>query len=166
MARVYRLSIKFKSVYQYKKGWQPLVYNILNMQRYATSVAGQTCSYSGKAAKGSSQYLWLSENVSLVRHSCAILSYWYGITGLTDKSRWENLLWKCVDYNRILWHEKSTKKPQQTCQVKKKAFKARIALKTFGSAMIYFDFERTVENRYQRSQCWDKGKPRDFERPH
>jgi len=24
-----------------------VVYNILNMQRYATSVAGQTCSYSG-----------------------------------------------------------------------------------------------------------------------
>ena len=29
-----------------------VVYNILNMQRYATSVAGQTCS--GKAAKGGS----------------------------------------------------------------------------------------------------------------
>jgi len=29
-----------------------VVYNILNMQRYVTSVAGQTCSYSGKAAKG------------------------------------------------------------------------------------------------------------------
>ena len=28
-----------------------IVYNILNMQRHATSVAGQTCSYSGKAAK-------------------------------------------------------------------------------------------------------------------
>ena len=29
-----------------------VVYNILNMQHYATSVAGQTCSYSGEAAKG------------------------------------------------------------------------------------------------------------------
>jgi len=45
-----------------------VVYNILNMQRYATSVAGQTCSYSDKAAKGGSQYLYLNENVSLLRH--------------------------------------------------------------------------------------------------
>jgi len=77
---------------------------MLNMQRYAASVAGQTCSCSGKAAKGGRQYLCLNENVPLLRHSLAILSYWYGITGVTDKSRWENLLWKCVDYNRILWH--------------------------------------------------------------
>ena len=40
--------------------------NILNMQRYVTSVAGQTCSFSGKAAKGGSQYLCLNENVSLL----------------------------------------------------------------------------------------------------
>jgi len=46
-----------------------VVYNILNMQRYATSVASHTCSFSGKAAKGGSQYLSLSENVSLLRHS-------------------------------------------------------------------------------------------------
>jgi len=46
-----------------------VVCNILNMQRYATSVAGQTCSYSSKAAKRSSQYLCLIENVSLLRHS-------------------------------------------------------------------------------------------------
>ena len=38
------------------------------MQRYATSVAGQTCSNSHKAAKGGSQYLCLNENVSLLRH--------------------------------------------------------------------------------------------------
>jgi len=31
--------------------------------RYVTSVAGQTCSFSGKAAKGGSQYLCLNENV-------------------------------------------------------------------------------------------------------
>jgi len=35
---------------------------------YATSVAGQTCSFSGNAAKGGSQYLCLNENVSLLRH--------------------------------------------------------------------------------------------------
>jgi len=46
-----------------------VVYNILNMQRYATTVAGQTCSYSDKAAKGGSQYLHLNENISLLRHS-------------------------------------------------------------------------------------------------
>ena len=42
-----------------------VAYNILNnnMQRYVTSVAGQTCSFSGKAAKGGSQYLCLNENV-------------------------------------------------------------------------------------------------------
>jgi len=40
-----------------------VVHYILNMQRYATSVAGQTCSFSGKAAKGGSQYLCLNENV-------------------------------------------------------------------------------------------------------
>jgi len=38
-----------------------VVYNILNMQRYGTSVAGQACSYS-KAAKGGSQHLCLNEN--------------------------------------------------------------------------------------------------------
>jgi len=46
-----------------------VVYNILNMQRYATSVAGQTCSYSGMAAKGGSQYLCFNGNVSLLRRS-------------------------------------------------------------------------------------------------
>jgi len=52
-----------------------VVYDILNMQRYATSVAGQTCSYSDKAVKGGSQYLCFNENVSLLRHSYVILSH-------------------------------------------------------------------------------------------
>ena len=43
-----------------------VVRNILNMQRYVTSVAGQTCNFSGKAAKGGSQYLYLNENVFIV----------------------------------------------------------------------------------------------------
>ena len=43
-----------------------IVYNILNMQHYATSVTGQTCSYSDKAAKRGNQYLYLDENVSLL----------------------------------------------------------------------------------------------------
>jgi len=42
-----------------------VVHNILNMQCYAASVAGQTCSYSGKAAKGGSQYFCHNENVPL-----------------------------------------------------------------------------------------------------
>jgi len=35
----------------------------------------------------------------------------------------------------------------------KRTFKTKIALKTFGSAMIYFDIERRAETKYQRSQC-------------
>ena len=45
-----------------------VMYNIINTQRNATSVAGQICSYSDKATKGGSQYLCLNENVSLLRH--------------------------------------------------------------------------------------------------
>jgi len=53
-----------------QKSWDLLdvVYNILNMQLYVTSVARQTCSYGGTAAKGGSQYLCLNENVRLLRH--------------------------------------------------------------------------------------------------
>ena len=43
-----------------------VVHNILNMQRYVTSVAGQTRSFSGKAAKEGSQHLCLNENVFVV----------------------------------------------------------------------------------------------------
>jgi len=46
-----------------------VVDNVLNMQHYVTSVASQTCSFSGKAGKGGSHYLGLNENVSLLRHS-------------------------------------------------------------------------------------------------
>jgi len=51
--------------------WQlpDIVHTVLNMQRHVTSVAGQTCSFSGKAVKGGSQYLCLNENVPLLRHS-------------------------------------------------------------------------------------------------
>jgi len=35
----------------------------------------------------------------------------------------------------------------------KVTFKTKIALKTFGSAVIYFDLERTADTKYQRSQC-------------
>jgi len=35
----------------------------------------------------------------------------------------------------------------------KNNIQTRIALKTVGSEMIYFDFERTAETKYQRSQC-------------
>jgi len=47
------------------------------------------------------------------------------------------LLWKCVDYNRILWHEKSAKKPQQTWEVNKSHLN-QIALKTFESTRTDF----------------------------
>jgi len=67
----------FRYMLSHSIDWHLLdvVYNILNMLRYDTSVAGQTCSYSGKAAKGGRQYLCLNGNVSLLRHSYAILSY-------------------------------------------------------------------------------------------
>jgi len=39
------------------------------MQRYVSSVAGQVRSFSGMATKGGSQYLYLNENVWLLRHS-------------------------------------------------------------------------------------------------
>jgi len=38
-------------------------------------------------------------------------------------------------------------------QGQKITFNTKIASKTFGSAMMYFDFERTAETKYQRSQC-------------
>ena len=55
----------------YSIDWHLLdvVHNILNMQRYVTSAAGQTCSFSDKAVKGGSQYPCLNENVPLLRHS-------------------------------------------------------------------------------------------------
>jgi len=60
-----------------------------------------------------------------------------------------------------IYQEASADMPGQ-----KITFKTKIALNTFGRAMIYFDFERTAETKYQRSQCYSKGKPRGFERPH
>ena len=47
-----------------------------------------------------------------------------------------------------IYQEASADMPGQ-----KITFKTKTALKTFGSGMIYFDFERTVEAKYQRSQC-------------
>jgi len=44
--------------------------------------------------------------------------------------------------------------------------KTKIALNTFESPMMHFDFERTAETKYYRSQCYSKGILRDFERPH
>ena len=86
-----------------------------------------THSNSAKAVKRGNQYLCLNEKVPLLRHSNTIL--WC----LIDKPRCGKLLWKCVvDYNRILWHEKSAKEPQQTWEVNK-SHSNQIALKTFGS---------------------------------
>ena len=128
-----------------------IVHNILNMQRYVTSVAGQTCSFSGKAAKRGSQYLCLNENVSLLRHRHSILVIWHHwcdrqvalgklamkVCGLQQ----DFVTWK-------IYQKASADMPGQ-----KITFKTKIALKTFGSAMIYFEFERTAETKYQRSQC-------------
>ena len=85
---------------------------------------------------GGNQYLCLHENVPLLRHSNTILWYWYGITGLIDKPRCGNMLRKCVDYNRISWHEKYAKKPHQTWEVNNKSHSNQSALNIFGSTRI------------------------------
>jgi len=95
-------------------------------------------------------------NQQLVRHTATVLRRWREATNISasmktfycydiDNSmvlvrhhwldrqpRYGKLLWKCVDYNRILWHEKSAKKPQQTREVNKSHLN-QIALKTFES---------------------------------
>jgi len=55
----------------YSIDWHLLdvVYNILNTQRYVTSVAGQTCSYTVVRRRREASNLYLNENVSLLRHS-------------------------------------------------------------------------------------------------
>jgi len=66
----------FNYILLHSTDWHLLdvVHNILNMlQRYATSAAGQTCSYSVKAAKGGIQYLFINENVSLL-----VVTTWLG----------------------------------------------------------------------------------------
>jgi len=98
-----------------------VVYNILNIQRYATSVAGQTCCYGDRrrreAANISSAmktfhcYNVVGSSIELIWH------HWRDRRD--DKTRWGNLLGKYADYSRSFWHEKSTKKPQQTCKVNK-----------------------------------------------
>ena len=109
----------------FEKQWSSTYFtlcNILNMKRYTFSAPGQTCSCSDEATRDATD-ICLSENVSLLRHSYAILPYWHGITSVTDKPRWGNLLWKCVGYSRIFWHEKCTKKPQQTWKANKSRLK-------------------------------------------
>jgi len=59
-----------------------------------------------------------------------------------------------------IYQEASAEMPGQ-----KITFNTKIALKTFGSSMICFDFERTAETKYQCSQCEGKGKHRDIDRP-
>jgi len=67
----------------------------------------------------------IDNSMVLIRH------HWLELN-LIDKPRCGKLLWKCVDCSRILWHEKSAKKPQQTWEVNK-SHSNQIALKTFGS---------------------------------
>ena len=69
-----------------------VVHNVLNMQRYVTSAAGQTCRFSGKAGREAAN---ISASMKTF-HCYDIVRQFYpsdiGITGVTDKSRWENLL--------------------------------------------------------------------------
>ena len=129
-----------------------VVHKILNMQRYVTSVAGQACSFSGMEAKGGSQYVCLNLKRLIVTKLLgnSILAIWHH---WRDRQvALENLLWRCVDYNRILWHENLPRSLSRHAWSKNN-IQTRIAWKTFGNAMIYFDFERTAETKYQSSQC-------------
>jgi len=103
-----------------------VLYNILHMQRYAFSAAGQTCSFSDKSAKGSRQYLCLKENGFIVttylRTSVVLIRHHWR----DGQARWRTLLWRCVDYSGILWHEISTQKLQQTWKV---TFKTKLLQK-------------------------------------
>jgi len=138
-----------------------VVYNILNMQRYATSVAGQTCCYGDRRRRQAASSSWKHSIVTIVRQF-----YRTDMASLAWPTRRQATLGKLARKmcgpQQDFWHEKSTKRPQQTCKVNKSHSKP----KPFGSARTVFGFERTAETTYQRSQCYGKGKPRDFERPH
>jgi len=141
-----------------------VVHNILNMQRYVRSVAGQTCSFSGKVAKGGSQYLPINENVSLLRHKQFYHSDMASLacpTSRVGKTCYENV-WTTTGFCDMKIYQEAS----SAMQGQQITFKTKIALKTYESAMIYFETERTAETKYQRSQREGKGKPRDFERPH
>jgi len=127
-----------------------VVHNILNMQRYVTSVADQTCSFSGKAAKGGRQYLCLNENVLLLRHMQFYHSDMTSLawpTSRVGKTCYENV-WTTTAFCDM----KICQEASADMQGQQITFKTKIALKTFESAVIYFDFERTAETKYQRSQ--------------
>ena len=151
----------------FEKHWSSTYFtlcNILNMQRYATTVTGQTCSCSDKLAKGGSQYLCLNEKLSL-----------YNIVGQFYRTDAASLAWplsrvgeNCYENGGIqqyciLWHEKSIMKPQQTWKVNK-SHSNQIALKTFGSTRI--DLALNEQRRLNISVDNANGKPRYFKRPH
>jgi len=74
--------------------------------------------YSDKASKGGSQYLGLNENVSLLRHSYAFLSYWYSIIGVTARCWVRVASWTWS----VLWLWNTNKESPQT-QVRKTTWK-------------------------------------------
>jgi len=98
-----------------------VVYNILNMQRYAFQQLVRhvaTVLRRRREAANISAPMKTFHCYDIVRHfhrtHTASLAWPTSRVGENGK-----LLWKCVDYRRILWHEISTKKPKQICKVNK-----------------------------------------------
>jgi len=100
------------------------VYNILNIISSwpGTSVAGQTCCYGDRRRR---EVANISSSMKTF-HCYDIIRQFYrtDMASLAWPTRRQATLGQlarkmCVDYSRIFWHEKFTKKPQQTCKVNK-----------------------------------------------
>ena len=131
-----------------------IMYNILNMQRYATPVAGQAANISA----------------SMKTFHCYDIVSQYNLTDMASlpwptsrvgETCYENV-WTAAGFCDI----KNLPRRLNRHTRSKNHIQNQIASKTSGKARIDFGFERTAKTKYQRSQCWGKGKPRDFERPH
>ena len=125
-----------------------VVHNILNMQSYVTSVAGHRHATSvGRRRREAANI------------SASMKTFHYYDIGNSILVIWHHWRDRQVALGKLamkmcglqqdfvtlkIYQEASLDMPGQ-----KITFKTKIALKTFGSAMIYFDFERTAETKYQ-----------------
>jgi len=134
----------------HSKDWHLLdvVHNILNMQSYVTSVAVHRHATSvGRRRREAANI------------SASMKTFHYYDIGNSILVIWHHWRDRQVALGKLamkmcglqqdfvtlkIYQEASLDMPGQ-----KITFKTKIALKTFGSAMIYFDFERTAETKYQ-----------------
>jgi len=128
-----------------------VVHNILNMQRYVTSVAGQAASVVRRrreAANISASMKTFNcyETVRQFYPSDMATLAWP--TSRVGKTYCENV-WTTTGFCDMKNLPKSLSRHK--CQ--KITFKTKIALKTFRSAMIYFEFERTAETISVPQNC-------------